>query len=167
LSPEATSLHAQAGGLPMRVLHHERLWNRLRRQSRGRCGSISRCGLPQRSGLACHQWRRLTAWCVIPSACREGDTDRQMRKDAQPSASAHSFSAKILAVLVTETKTSGPLGVEGSSGKRRAQSPSGVCSTPRVSPPVRRVYIPKSSGTGKHPLIPCVKDGAIQVIPLA
>jgi hypothetical protein len=71
----ATSLHAPAGCLPLRVLHHERPW----RIDSGDQADASRghprwCGLPQRGGRACDQLAEGPhAWASTPSASCEGD----------------------------------------------------------------------------------------------
>jgi RNA-directed DNA polymerase len=68
----------------------------------------------------------------------------------------HSFSAKILAVKrVTENQGKRTPGVDGviwETPEHKAQAVSTLCQHGYRTLPLRRVYIPKSNGTGKRPL---------------
>ena len=83
----------------------------------------------------------------------------------------HAFSAKILAVKrVTETRGKWTPGVDGviwETPEHKAQAVTTLCQPGYRPLPLRRVSIPKSTGTGKRPLsIPCMKDRAMQALSL-
>ena len=86
----ATSLHAQAGGLPRRVLQHERPWGTAPGdKAEDRRGNTGGGGRPQRRGLAGHQWAQSPhAWASAPRAYRDGDPGRQLGNGARPATSA-------------------------------------------------------------------------------
>jgi RNA-directed DNA polymerase len=81
----------------------------------------------------------------------------------------HSFSAKLLAVKrVTENQGKRTPGVDGviwETPEHKAQAVTTLCQHGYRTLPLRRVYIPKSNGTGTRPLsIPCMKDRAMQAL---
>jgi RNA-directed DNA polymerase len=81
----------------------------------------------------------------------------------------HSFSAKVLAVKrVTENQGKRTPGVDGvlwETPEHKAQAVSTLRQQGYRPRPLRRVYIPKSSGTGTRPLsIPCMQDRAMQAL---
>jgi RNA-directed DNA polymerase len=81
----------------------------------------------------------------------------------------HSFSAKLLAVKrVTENQGKRTPGVDGviwETPEHKAQAVTTLCQHGYRTLPLRRVSIPKSTGTGTRPLsIPCMKDRAMQAL---
>lgn len=81
----------------------------------------------------------------------------------------HSFSAKVLAVkLVTENQGKRTPGVDGviwDTPEKKAMAVSTLRGRGYRALSLRRVYIPKSEGTGKRPLsIPRMKDRAMQAL---
>ena len=81
----------------------------------------------------------------------------------------HSFSAKVIAVKrVTESRGKRTPGVDGviwETPEHKAQAVTTLRQHGYRTLPLRRVYIPKSSGTGTRPLsIPCMKDRAMQAL---
>ncbi len=81
----------------------------------------------------------------------------------------HSFSAKVLAVKrVTETQGKRTPGVDGvlwDTPEQKALAVPTLRQHGYHAQPLRRVYVPKSGGTGKRPLsIPCMKDRALQAL---
>ena len=81
----------------------------------------------------------------------------------------HAFSAKVLAVKrVTENQGKRTPGVDGvlwDTPEHKAQAVSTLRQQGYRTLPLRRVYIPKSSGTGTRPLsIPCMQDRAMQAL---
>jgi RNA-directed DNA polymerase len=81
----------------------------------------------------------------------------------------HSFSAKILAVKrVTDNqgkRTPGVDGVSWETPEHKAQAVTTLRQHGYRTLPLRRVYIPKSTGPGKRPLsIPCMQDRAMQAL---
>jgi RNA-directed DNA polymerase len=81
----------------------------------------------------------------------------------------HAFSAKVLAVKrVTENqgkRTPGMDGVLWETPEHKAQAVATLRQQGYQTLPLRRVYIPKSSGTGTRPLsIPCMQDRAMQAL---
>ena len=83
----------------------------------------------------------------------------------------HSFSAKVLAVKrVTENpgkRTAGVDHIIWDTPEKKAMAVSTLRQHGYRALPLRRVYIPKSGGSGKRPLsIPCMKDRAMQALHL-
>jgi RNA-directed DNA polymerase len=83
----------------------------------------------------------------------------------------HSFSAKMLAVKrVTENQGKRTPGVDGAlweTAEHKAQAVTTLWQPGYRTRPLRRVYIPKSTGAGTRPLaIPCMKDRAMQALSL-
>jgi RNA-directed DNA polymerase len=69
---------------------------------------------------------------------------------------------------VTDHRGTGTPGVEGvlwETPEQKAQAVTTLCQHGYRTLPLRRVYIPKSHGTGTRPLsIPCLKDRAMQAL---
>ena len=81
----------------------------------------------------------------------------------------HAFSAKVLAVKrVTENQGKRTPGVDGilwDTPEKKATAVRTLCQRGYHAQPLRRVSIPKSSGTGTRPLsIPCMHDRAMQAL---
>jgi RNA-directed DNA polymerase len=81
----------------------------------------------------------------------------------------HAFSAQVVAVKrVTEHQGKWPPGVDGvlwETPEPKAQAVSALRQPGYRTRPLRRVDIPKSSGTGTRPLsMPCMKDRAMQAL---
>jgi RNA-directed DNA polymerase len=81
----------------------------------------------------------------------------------------HSLSAKVLAVKrVTENHGKGTPGIDGmlwDTSEKKATAVHTLRQRGYRARPLRRVYIPKSSGTGQRPLsIPCMPDRAMQAL---